>query len=84
MAELHIARVQAVLDGLPVVLTVEEAAEVLRIGRGTAYELARQWRETEGRHGLPVVMLGRCLRVPRAALLRLLDVDGDSTGGSGQ
>ena len=65
---------------------MEEAAEVLRIGRGTAYELARQWRETEGRHGLPVVMLGRCLRVPRAALLRLLDVDvdGDSTGGSGQ
>jgi excisionase family DNA binding protein len=61
------------LDALPDVLTVEEAAKVLRIGRGAAYELARQWRATGGREGLPVVTLGRSLRVPRAALRRLLE-----------
>ena len=61
------------LDELPEVLTVEEAAAVLRIGRGAAYELARQWRKTNGREGLPVVTLGRTLRVPRAALQRLLE-----------
>ena len=61
------------LDELPVVLTIEEAAAVLRIGRTAAYELARQWRATEGRVGLPVVCFGRRLRVPRAALLRLID-----------
>ena len=63
------------LDELPAALTVEEAAAVLRIGRGAAYELARVWRATGGREGLPVVSLGRTLRVPRAALLRLLGVE---------
>lgn len=66
------------LAGLPVVLTVEEAARVLRIGRGAAYELARQWRETGGHHGLPVVTLGRSLRVPREALERMLSLDVES------
>jgi excisionase family DNA binding protein len=71
------------LDELPEVLTVEEAAAVLRIGRGAAYELARQWRESGGRHGLPVVTLGRSLRVPREALRQLLDVGVDARA-SGQ
>ena len=63
-------------DDLPEVLTVEEAASVLRIGRGAAYELARQYRTSGGKTGLPVVELGvRCLRVPKAALRRLLDSD---------
>jgi excisionase family DNA binding protein len=57
------------------VLTVEEAAEVLRIGRGTAYALARRFRDTGGREGLPVIVLGRSLRVPRAGLERLLNSD---------
>ena len=65
--------VPATLDELPEVLTVEEAAAFLRIGRGAAYELARQWRASNGREGLPVVSLGRSLRVPRAALRRLLE-----------
>lgn len=56
----------------PEVLTVAEAASVLRIGRTAAYQLARRWRETDGREGLPVVSLGRLLRVPRAALDELL------------
>ena len=64
-----------VTDGpyvLPEVLTIDEAAEVLRISRNTAYALAKQWRETEGREGLPVIELGRNLRVSRAVLARLL------------
>ena len=57
---------------LPEVLTIDEAADVLRISRNTAYTLARLWRETDGQKGLPVIELGRSLRVPRAALARLL------------
>lgn len=56
----------------PQTFTVEEAARILRIGRTAAYALARQWRSTGGRSGLPVLELGRTLRVPRAALTHLL------------
>ncbi len=66
-------------DELAEVLTIEEAAKVLRIGRGAAYALARQWHDSGGRQGLPVVRLGRSLRVPRAGLLRLLDVSGEAS-----
>lgn len=46
-------------------LTVEEAAKVLGIGRGTAYEAARTGE-------LPTIRIGKRLVVPRAALERLL------------
>ena len=52
---------------------IEEAAVVLRISRGAAYDLARQYLATG--YGLPVLRLGRTLRVPRAGLLRLLGED---------
>lgn len=52
-------------------LTVEEAAGVLRIGRSLAYQLARQYDATGGVSGLPVIRLGGCLRVPRWALVEL-------------
>lgn len=55
------------------VFTVEEAAKILRISRGAAYDLARQWRTTHGQHGLPCIQLGHTLRVPRTALQVLLD-----------
>jgi hypothetical protein len=54
------------------VLTVEEAARALRIGRTAAYEAACRWLETGGTEGLPVVRLGRRLQVPCHALDRLL------------
>jgi excisionase family DNA binding protein len=63
------------IGDLPELLTVEEAARYLRIGRGSAYELARRFRLTDGREGLPVLVLGRTLRVPRHALERLLAID---------
>ena|GEM_PF-4923316 len=60
------------LEDLPLVLTIEEAAEVLRISRWAAYEQARTWRESGGRHGLAVLTLGRCLRVSRATIEEML------------
>lgn len=54
------------------VLTIEEAAALLRISRNAAYTAARQWRATDGRAGLPCVEIGRTLRVPRSGLDRLL------------
>jgi excisionase family DNA binding protein len=42
-------------------LTVEEAASLLRISRNLCYELIRQ-------HQIPSLRLGRLIRVPRYAL----------------
>lgn len=49
----------------PLCISVEEAAEMLGIGRSKAYEAARAGR-------LPVVRWGRALRVVRAGLEELL------------
>ena len=57
---------------LPLVLTVEEAAKALRIGRTAAYAAVRSG-------DLPAVRVGRSLRIPRAALERLLAGEGLST-----
>ena len=46
-------------------LTVDEAAEILGIGRNSAYDAIR-------RGEIPAVRLGRRLLVPRRALERLL------------
>lgn len=56
----------------PDLLTVPEAAAVLRIGRTASYELARRDLATGGGEGLGVVRVGGQLRVPRAALERLV------------
>ncbi|MBA2281335.1 MAG: helix-turn-helix domain-containing protein [Acidimicrobiia bacterium] len=53
-------------------LTVEEACEILRIGRTKAYAMAKEWRTSGGTSGLPVVDLGNILRVPRSALEELV------------
>ncbi len=57
---------------VPEVLTVEEAARLLRISRGLAYQLARRFIESGGKEGLPVLRLGRRLLVPRSQIERLL------------
>lgn len=73
-------------DATPDVLTVEEVARILRIGRNSAYALARQWLATDGKEGLPAVRLGRNVRIPRPALEQLLGcqltvpADGDADG----
>lgn len=61
------------LDGLPLVLTISEAALVLRVGRTTAYKLAEEWRTSGGKSGLPVIRLGRRLVVRRVDLAQLLE-----------
>lgn len=63
LSDLHDDKVRA-----PALLTVEEAARVLRIGRTAAYELARRDLATGGGEGLRVCRVGRLLRVPRVAL----------------
>ena len=55
------------LKSLPEVLTVSEAAGVLRIGRNSAYEAIR-------RGDLPAVRIGRRLLVPKRALSEFLAV----------
>jgi hypothetical protein len=52
-------------------LTVEEAARMLRIGRTLAYRLAHEYLHSGGTAGMPVLRFGSCLRVPRWALVEL-------------
>jgi hypothetical protein len=58
-------------DGQPLLLTVEEAARMLRIGRTLAYELTRRYRTSGGTEGLLAIQVGSCLRVPLWALVEL-------------
>jgi excisionase family DNA binding protein len=52
----------------PDFLTVDEAARIVRIGRTTAYDIARLYEATSGADGLPVIRVGKQLRVPRCRL----------------
>ncbi len=54
-------------------VTVEEAGQLLGVGRGTSYALVREGV-------LPAHRYGRLLRVPTQPLLDLLLRDGDSDG----
>ncbi len=56
----------------PLLLMVDEAARLLRVGRSRAYELAHDYLKSGGTTGLPVILLGHgCFRVPRWALIEL-------------
>ena len=63
---------QASGAGWPDFLTIEQAATILRIGRAAAYALAHRYLATDGAEGLPVIRIGKQLRVPRIALERWL------------
>ena len=54
-------------------LSVEEAAHLLGISRGLAYELARSGR-------LPALRFGRRLLIPRAALEKMLNETQEAGG----
>jgi excisionase family DNA binding protein len=60
----------------PATFTVSEAAEVLGIGRNTAYQEAK----TGELAGVPVIRVGRRLLIPRARLLALLGIPEDAEG----
>lgn len=51
-----------------VLLTVREAAKLLRISRNLAYELV-------ARGEIPAIRLGRVIRVPRSALAHWLEAE---------
>jgi excisionase family DNA binding protein len=56
------------VEELPLLLTVDEAAEVLRIGRNGAYAAVANGC-------LPSVRIGRTIRIPRDALAVLIGAD---------
>jgi excisionase family DNA binding protein len=56
------------------ILTVEEAAVILRLSRGTAYEAVR-------RGDIPTIRIGRRLLVPRARLMAMLGAGDDQKAG---
>ena len=54
-------------------LSAEEAFAILGIERKTGYRAIK-----DGSFPVPVIRIGRLIRIPTAALLRLLTVDGES------
>jgi excisionase family DNA binding protein len=65
------ARSAACLIDCPDVLTVEEAARVLRLGRNAAYQAVR-------RGEIPSLRLGRKLLIPKRAIEHMLTTAGAS------
>jgi excisionase family DNA binding protein len=64
------------MSDMRMTLTVEEAAELLGVARGTAYEAARTGQ-------LPIVRIGRRLLVPRHQLCALLGAPDLATNAEG-
>jgi excisionase family DNA binding protein len=62
-----------VFDDLPPLLTVEQAAKVLQIGRSKAYELTVEYERSGGVSGLPFVWIGNQKRIPRDALVEFIE-----------
>lgn len=52
-------------ENLPVVLSVQQLAEVLQIGRNSAYDLVKSGQ-------IRSIRIGRTIRIPQAALLEYL------------
>jgi hypothetical protein len=57
---------------LPLLLTVEEAGRLLRVGRSHAYNQVTLYFASGGTDGIPALRLGGLLRVPKQALNELV------------
>ncbi|MFN2527034.1 MAG: helix-turn-helix domain-containing protein [Actinomycetota bacterium] len=57
----------------PLLLTVKEAAALMRVGRDTTYSLVAQRR-------IPCVKLGKQIRIPRRALIAHLEKEAVQQG----
>ena len=66
------AAIEAAVADLPLMLTVEQARQVLGIGRSLAYGEVRRYLATDGREGIPAVRIGSAIRIPRAGLVDLM------------
>ena len=53
-------------------LTISEAAKLLRISRSHGYELAKRYLLTDGAEGIPAIQVGSCVRVPAWALREMV------------
>ena len=58
------------VDDLPIMLKVKDLMEFLGITKGSAYELARS-------NKLATLRIGRCIRIPKGALIKYLIQEGD-------
>ena len=59
----------------PILLTIEETANVLRISKSNVYSLTREYRASGGKSGIPCVVVGGVLRVPRAKLEEMFGIE---------
>ena len=57
---------------LPLLLTVEEAGRLLRVGRSHAYNQVTLYFASGGTEGIPALRLGGLLRIPKQALHELV------------
>jgi len=71
------------LEELPLALTVAQAADLLQVSPSTIYEQIHRHRATGGAEGLPARRLGRCLRLPRVVIFRMLGLEPGSAGPGG-
>lgn len=60
-------------DDLPPLMTVEQAAKVLQIGRSKAYELTVEYERSGAVSGLPFGWIGNQKRIPRDALVEFIE-----------
>ncbi|MCM3739192.1 helix-turn-helix domain-containing protein [Oceanobacillus luteolus] len=72
--EKHLRDIERLLEShgykeTPRFLTVPEAAEILRIGRTSAYELCRQSEH----NGFPAIKDGQKIRIPYNALMNWIE-----------
>lgn len=58
-------KISIISENLPVVLSVQQLAEVLQIGRNSAYDLVKSGQ-------IRSIRIGKTIRIPQAALLEYL------------